>query len=105
MPPLDRALTLSEVHAFAVFIGQHLNLNVPGALNELLDKNVAVLESRGGFIRGGFQSMPQLCFRADDAHAPATTSRRSFHDYRKSNFTRDLDCLFFRIQRFLTTRG
>src|SRR6266481_2151165 len=88
-----------------MLISQHLNLDVPWTLNEPLDINVAVLERRRGFIRSGLQRMPQLCFRAHDAHAPAATAGRCFYNHRKTNFTGYLDRLILRIQHFSASRS
>src|SRR6267143_228673 len=105
MSPLDRALTLSEIDALAILIGQHLNLNVPGTFNEPFDIDVAVLEGRGCFIRSHLEGVSELCFRAHDAHTPAAPAGRSFYDHRKTNFARHLDRFFFRVQRFRAARN
>ncbi len=72
MSPLDRTFALAQINAFAEFIGQDLNLDVPGTLNEPLNINSAVLEGRGRLVRSCFQRMAEIFFRTHDPHtAPA----------------------------------
>src|SRR5258708_7282538 len=86
--------------AVAIFIGEHLNLNMPRMLNEPFDINVPVLKSRGGFRRSSLQRMPEFILTVYDGHAPSTAPRRGFYDHGKPNLARYFNRFFFRIQRF-----
>ena len=44
MPPLHRAIALEQVHQVAVLVAQQLHFDVPGALDELFDEDVAAAE-------------------------------------------------------------
>ena len=50
MAPLERALALAERPHFSVSVGEDLELDVLGALDELLEVDVGVFEAGLGFV-------------------------------------------------------
>ena len=77
MSPLHRTIPLIEVHDLSVLVGQDLNLQVLGSLDEALQKKGAVAE-------GGLRLTPGLCHLpfqipggTDDPHPPASTAEGS----------------------------
>ena len=61
---LERALALAERPDPAVVVGEDLELDVPRALDELLEVDVGVLEARLGFPRGAPEGVGDLGLRA-----------------------------------------
>ena len=78
---LNGAVALEQVHRVAVSIGQHLHLDVPRPLNELLEEDVAASE-RGGRLAGtAFESRLHVARFADPTHAASAASGCRFeHD-------------------------
>ena len=99
MPPLNRAFALSQINAFAVFVGQNLNLNVARSIDKMFKVNVSVLECGGRFCRSHFECRSEFAFRSHDAHATPTAAGRSFDDYGKADLARDLQSFFLRFER------
>ena len=54
-----------------VVVGEHLELDVPRALDELLEVDVGVLEARLGLARRAPEGVGDLGLRADDRASPA----------------------------------
>ena len=80
MSALDGALALAEAEDVAVLIGEDLELDVAGTLDELLHVEVAVAEGAGGFRGGLLEHAGEVFRRADDAHAAAAAACRCLED-------------------------
>ena len=63
MAALDRALALAEVHHGAVVVAEHLELDVAGVLDVLLDVDVADAEGGFGLALRGLERLRQLARR------------------------------------------
>ena len=101
---LDGALTLAQGDHVAVLVGQDLELDVPGTLDEFLHVQVAVAE---GVRRLGLRrliELGQLLLGANDAHAASATARRGFEDDRKANRPGPCQGLFLILQHAFGTR-
>ena len=90
---LDGALALAEGDDVAVLIGQHLELDVPRALDELLHVEVAVAEGVRGLGLRRLVERGQLLLAADDAHAASAAACRSLQDDGKADSTRPFQSL------------
>ena len=55
MPPLNGALALAKIHHMAVLIAEHLDLDVAGIFDVLLEIDLAVIEGALGFALGGLK--------------------------------------------------
>ncbi len=75
VPPLDRALPLAQHPHRAVRVGEHLHLDVPGALQQRFAEHRAVAERRLGLAPGTRDGLRQLLLRPDHPHTPATAAR------------------------------
>ena len=98
---LDRTLALPQRHDVPVLIGQHLKLNVPRLLDELLHVEVAIAEgvSRLGVCR--LEEARQFFFRADDAHAAPASTRGGLEDNRIADRLRPLQRLALTLDHAL----
>ncbi len=92
---LDGALALAEGHDVAVLVGQDLELDVAGALDELLHVEVAVGEGVEGFGGGGLEHSGELVLAADDAHAATAAAGYGFEDDRVAYGLRPLEGFAF----------
>src|SRR5262245_20211425 len=75
-------------------IADDLELDVPRALEVLLDVDVAVAEGGFGFALGCPQRMWQLARRADDAHATPSAARHGLHDHREPDVLDNFERVF-----------
>src|SRR5687768_2011508 len=82
MAALDRAFALTEVHHGAVVVAEHLELDVAGVLDVLLDIDVADAKGGLGLALRGLQRLRQLADAADHTHAPATAAGDRLDDDR-----------------------
>ena len=74
---LDRAVALEEVHGVRLVVGQHLHLDVAGALDGLLDEDGGVAERALGLAHRGLERLVQALDGIDAAHsAPAAAGDR-----------------------------
>ena len=80
MPPLERAVALEEVDGVAVRIGQELDLDVLGAVDELFEVDAAVAERGLGFVAGGLERAEEAGLLSADAHPLAAAARRGFDE-------------------------
>ena len=81
VPPLHGAVALEEVDAVAVRVPEHLDLEVLGVLDELLDEDARVPEGRRGLARAALEVRRDLGHGPADAHAPAAAAGRGLeHD-------------------------
>ncbi len=81
MAALQRALALAQVHAGAVPVGEHLHLDVAGALQVALDQDAAVAERGLGLAAGGGERVVELRRGADHAHPLAAAARQRLDDH------------------------
>ena len=77
MPALNRALAFKQRSHVAVLVGQHLKLDVPRLLNELLHVQFAVTKSIGRLRIGRMKEIWQFLGVAHNSHAaPAAPGLR-----------------------------
>ena len=88
VPSLQRTLALEQVDDVAVVVRDHLDLDVPGPLDEPLDVQRRVAECRGRFAPRTMERSGCLSSRPHDAHADAAPTRRGLHERRDSRRTR-----------------
>src|SRR5215469_4793327 len=95
MPALNAAFALTQADHPSIFIGQHLELDMPGPLDELLHIQVAVAERGCGFgLRLG--KVPgQFRFAANHSHPASAPTGRGLHNDGKSGGPRPVQCLAF----------
>jgi len=79
---LQRALALAEREALPVVVGQHLDLDVARALDELLEVDGVVAEARGGLGARRAVGLGQLLGAAHQAHSLAAAARRRLEHHR-----------------------
>ena len=84
MAALDRALALAQMDDVPVAVGEQLDLDVTGALDEALGEDAAVAEARLSLPRCRFERLRQLLGRANNAHAPSAASGRRLDDEREA---------------------
>ena len=60
MTPLNRAVTLAQADYVSVLVGQHLELDVTGTLDEFLHVEVAIAEGRGRLRARGIELVRQV---------------------------------------------
>src|SRR3984957_11212348 len=80
--PLERALAFAQRPRAAVLVGDHLELDVARALDELLAEHVRVLEARLGLAPGPGEGIRHLGFGSYDAHSAAAASAARLEDDR-----------------------
>ena len=85
---LDAAVPLAQVHAVAVLVDQHLDLDVARLLDPLLEVDAVVAE--GGLRLGSGQRQRRLHLtgRAHQPHATASASGRRLEQHRVAGFLR-----------------
>src|SRR5215831_15738498 len=93
MPPLDRALALSQVHHSSMLVAQDLELDMPRRLDVFLDVDVGDAKGRLGLALRRLERVRELAGIADDAHASATAAGRGLDDHRVADVLRDLERL------------
>ena len=81
---LNRAVALSEGLDGALAVGEELNLDVTGALDETLAEDAIVAERRARLAAGRRERRLELLALADGAHAPAATSGGRLDDERQA---------------------
>lgn len=77
MTTLNRTVALEQVDHISCTIGQELNLDMAGLVQEPLNEHSSVAESLLGFGGGTFESLCKLGLGANDTHAAATASHGS----------------------------
>ena len=80
---LQRALALAEVDAGAVPVGEHLHLDVTGAVEVALDEDAVVAERRGGLALRRLERAGDLGLAAHDAHPAPAAARDGLDDGRE----------------------
>jgi hypothetical protein len=79
--PLHRAVAHAERQHLALAISEHLDLQVPGALDVLLDEHAGIAEVALAQTLNHGEGFAQLHGRAADAHADAASAGRALeHD-------------------------
>ena len=92
--PLHRAVALEQVHAVAVGVGEHLDLDVARARDVFLDQHLVVAEARRRFALARRERLRELARRVDDAHALAAAARGGLEQHRIA------DAVRFFLQKF-----
>lgn len=77
---LDTAVTLEQVDHVTVAVTQKLDFNVLGAVQEALDEDGTVAESRLGLGCGTLEGLLELLLLPDNSHTTATTTEGSLDD-------------------------
>ena len=91
--PLDRALPLAQVNHVAVLVTEHLDLDVPGIGDELLDEDAIVTEARGRFRLRELEALGNLLRAVGDPHPLPAPAGGCLDDHRVSDVVRDRDRL------------
>src|SRR5205085_9433965 len=82
MTALDRAFAFAEIKDVAVLVAQHLDLDMPWLLDELLDEDAVVAEAVETFALHAFEALANVRLRPGQAHALAAAARRRLHHHR-----------------------
>jgi hypothetical protein len=85
---LDRAVALAQVHAVAVAIEDHLDLDVTPALDEALEDETVVAEGRHRLAPRGREGVREAGGVPDRAHPLATAAGRRLDDEREADARR-----------------
>ena len=85
MAALDGALALAEREDLTVLIGEYLELDVSGALDEFFHVEIAIAECSGGFGLRRMEQCRKLLLGSDDAHAATPSASGGFNDDRKTD--------------------
>ena len=80
--PLHGAIALEEVNEAAVHVAEELDLDMAGALDELLDEDLGAAEGGLAFTLSAFERHGELVLAADDAHAAAAAAVRRLDHHR-----------------------
>ena len=70
MTALQRAIAVPAINDMAVGVSQYLDLDVPGAVDELFDVDPGVLESGLGFVAGRLQCGREVCVSSRQTRMP-----------------------------------
>src|SRR5690348_16379032 len=97
MAALERTFALAEVNHVAGFVAQNMELDMPGALDELLHVDIRTAKGLFSLRAGGLKCGKQLALGADHPHAsPASSLSRSDHQG-QAHLRGDLfGCVFIR---------
>ena len=94
MAALDGALALAEIDGVAVLVGEELDFDVAGALDELFEIDLAGAEGARGLVAGRDEGGGQLCRSLDGAHAFAAAAGGGFQHDGIADLLRDLQGFF-----------
>ena len=86
MAALNRAIALAEGHDAAVDVSEHLDLDVAGVLEVLLDVDVGGSEGALRLAARRLERALQIGLVAADAHASPAAARGRFQDHGVANF-------------------
>ena len=92
IPPLNRALALTQVDDIAIGIADDLDLDVTSSINEWFDEDRAVAKRRGSLPRPGCDGVGEFVGTTNHTHAAATTTSRRFNKGRHRDTGGDLYC-------------
>ena len=90
---LDRAVTFEQVDAVALSIGEQLDFDVPGALEESLDEDSAIAERSLGFADCTLERILELLLIADDTHSTSSSSHGGLDDNREAMLFHELSAV------------
>ena len=85
VPALHRAIPLAQVNDPAVGVAQHLDLDVAGPGEVLLDVDVAVAEGRERLVLGQGEELGELLLVVRDPHPLAAAARGGLDDDRETD--------------------
>src|SRR6185369_16495631 len=105
MPPLNRALTLTQMNDVAVLITENLNLYVSRSFNVLFYVNRGISERLLSFMLGGWEGGNEFLPIPDDSHSAATAARGGFDYYRITNRRGYLRAFVLILDHAVETRG
>ncbi len=88
---LDRAFALAEIDDVAVLVAQHLDLDVAGIDDELLDEDAVVAERSLGLRLGEVEALGDLGRRMRDPHALAAAAGGGLDHHGVADLVGDLD--------------
>ncbi len=92
------------MHDVAEVVADHLELDVPGRLDVLLEVHVADAERSLSLALRGLVRVRQFTCRPDDAHAASAATGRSFDDDGIADLLRGLQSLLFAFDETFTAR-
>ena len=94
VPPLQRAITLTQMNHIAVNIGKDLHFNVPGPLDGSFQNQVTVTKSPLGLGTRQRNQLQQLFGVCHSPHATATAARRGLDHHRHTHrFSFTTECV------------
>ena len=96
MPPLQRAVALAEVNHIAVPIAEHLDFDMPGVADEMLQIERFIAECGSRLCRRSHECGLHLGTVCNDLHAAPAAARRGLHHDRKAD---TIDCLDGLVER------
>ena len=82
MTALYRTVTVIKMYRIAVFIGNHLNLDMFRTSQIFFNENLFITKSFSGFFSGFSVSFFQFVFRVYDTHTAAAAAVRCFQHHR-----------------------
>ncbi|CAD5264747.1 conserved hypothetical protein [Bosea sp. EC-HK365B] len=88
---LDRAFAFAEINDVAVLVAQHLDLDMAGVDDELLDEDTVVAEGGRRLRLGAGEALGDLSRRMGDAHALAAAAGRGLDHHGIADLVGDLD--------------
>ena len=95
---LCRAVTLTQRNRITFAITKHLNFDVPGILNELLQKKICVGEVVCAHLRYRVISLGQFFGIPAKLHADTSASSSAFENHRITNVFCLGECFFYPTQ-------
>ena len=94
MAALHGAFALAEIDDIAVLVGEQLDFDVAGALDQFFEIDLAGAEGARGLVAGRDEGGGQLCRALDGAHALAATAGCCLEHHRIADLFCDLEGLF-----------
>ena len=85
MPSLHRAIAFKQIHAMALRIPKHLNLDVARTLHVLLNQHRIVAKTIDGFAFARGEGNCKTLATCHNPHPLATTACASFNQHRVAN--------------------
>ncbi len=87
---LDRAFALAEIDDIAVLVAHHLDLDVAGRFDELLDEHAVVAERRQPLALGRLEAFAHVLLGIGQPHPLAAAARARLHHHRIADVGGDL---------------
>src|SRR6476469_6547972 len=88
MPALDRALPFEQVDHLSLRVGEDLDLDVTGVIDQPLDVEPSVAECRGGLAPRLLNRPDEFAVLAHHLHAAAATTLRGLEEQRQADPSR-----------------